>query len=444
MASERLNPVAWTEGMFLRPQHLQHRDLYAEERLRYHFHALDPFHWGVREFAVNEEALSENRLEILRLDAVMPGGTIVRYPGNAVVETREFDPEAQSLDVFVGLRRLRPSEPNAAPAENGARDVRYLLRSNDVPDLVAGGSEAPVELAYPNVRVFVSGEEHDLEVHETFRLARVVATGELKEPFALAPNVCPPLLAVQAFPPLVEEISRIVAQLAAKVRVVAGRTETQSIADLPRMWMRYTLARRSPLLRHLLSTGQTHPFALYTELVETAASLAAFNMLEPAQLPTYEHDDLQTCFGALIAFIDEQLGEAVPDRFQEIKLEYDAAKKVYATDALNTDLVAPRNLYYLGVKAALDSKDLVARVVEEGKAGSKSGVQVMVITNTAGVPIEHLPAAPTEIASRAGFEYFKLESHNPKWAKVREDFTFALSLPKVESADIRLYVVAGG
>jgi type VI secretion system protein ImpJ len=167
-------------------------------------------------------------------------------------------------------------------------------------------------------------------------------------------------------------------------------------------------------------------------------------MLEPPELPLYDHEDLHGCFSALIEFIDAQLGEAVPDRFHEIPLPWDAAKKVYATDALNTDHVAPRNLFFLGIKAALDSQELVNRVVKEGKAGSRSSVQVMVITNTAGVPIAHLPAAPTEIAARAGYHYFKLESHNAKWAKVREDMSFALSLPKVESADVRLYVVAGG
>jgi predicted component of type VI protein secretion system len=62
--------------------------------------------------------------------------------------------------------------------------------------------------------------------------------------------------------------------------------------------------------------------------------------------------------------------------------------------------------------------------------------------NTAGLRLERLPAAPTEIAGRAGYEYFKLEPHGPQWSKVREEFSFALSLGKLENADVRLYVVA--
>jgi predicted component of type VI protein secretion system len=61
--------------------------------------------------------------------------------------------------------------------------------------------------------------------------------------------------------------------------------------------------------------------------------------------------------------------------------------------------------------------------------------------NRAGLKIEHLPGAPTEIAARAGYEYFKLDAHGPQWKKVRDEFTFAISVGKMENADIRLYIV---
>jgi type VI secretion system protein ImpJ len=439
----RLNPVAWTEGMFLRPQHFQHHDLFAQERLRYHLHRVDPFHWGVRELRINEDALSDHRLEILHLEAVLPGGTIVRYPGNAVVETREFEGSAEKLDVHLALRRLRPSEPNAG-AEGERRDVRFVLLDNELPDWNRGGFETPVELAHPNLRIFFSGEEDQLESHESFKLAELVATGEIKQPFGLSRGYVPPLLAVQGSQLLHEQIAEIAAQIAAKVRVVAGRTSTISIADLPRMWMRYTLSRVTPLLRHLLSTGETRPFDLYSALVDAAGSLAAFQFEEPVELPVYQHEDLGGCFSELIEFLDSQLSEAVPDRFTELAMPFDASQKFYLTSELNTDLVDPRNHYYLAVRADLETHELVKRVTDEGKAGSIGNVKVAMRMNIAGLPIEHLSGAPTEIAARAGYEYFRLDPHSPKWAKVKEDFSFALAIPKVESADVRLYVVATG
>lgn len=441
MTTRRFNPVAWTEGMFLRPHHFQQHDVFNEERLRYHFHAIDPFHWGVRELSVDEEALSDNQFVILRLDAVLPGGVIVRYPGNAIVESREFDAGAERIDVHLGIRHLSPSDANSAPRGNGTRDVRYLLEAADLPDVNQGGGESPVELAHPNVRVFLSGEEAELELHETFKAAEILATGELKRPFALNPEYAPPLLCVQAHAPLEELVAKIVSQMAARIRVVAGRTATIATADLPKMWMRYTLARMTPVLRHLLSVGETRPSEIYGALVETAGALAAFQSLEPPDLPRYVHHDLFRCFAELIAFIDQNLGEAIPDRFTELKLAFDASKSLYATDELNTDLVDPHNHYFLGIQANLDSEELRQLVVEHGKAGSRSGVATLVMLNTKGLRLERLPAAPTEIAGRAGFEYYKVEPHGAQWQKVREDFSFAIGLGKLESADVRLYIV---
>lgn len=444
MATNRLNPVAWTEGMFLRPQHFQHQHAYLEERLHYHLHTLDPFHWGVRQLSINQEALSDHRLEILQLEAVLPGGTVVRYPGNAVVESRQFDASLEKVAVYIGLRHTSPAAAAFAPAGSGQRDVRYHLREAELPDQSRGGAEAPVELAYPNLRIFFSGEEQELSSHESFKLAELEATSELKQPFALSRSYSPPLLCVQAFPPLADRIAEIVAQIAAKVRVVAGRTSTTlAIADLPRYWMRYTLSRVTPLLRHLLSTGETRPFELYTALVDAAGALAAFNLSEPADLPLYRHDDLLGCFGALISFLDDQLSEAVPDRFHELRVPFDVEKKLYYTKELNTDLVDPRKTYYLAVKAELETPVLIDRVTREGKAGALSTVKLAIRTNIGGVPIEALPAAPTEIAARAGFQYFTIDVHSAKWKKVQEDFDFALAIPKVESADVRLYVVEG-
>lgn len=441
MSTRRMNPVAWSEGMFLRPQHLQQRDLFEAERLRYHLRAVDPFHWGVRELEIDEEALSDHRVSLLRLEAVFPGGTLVRFPSNAVCEPREFPSDAQKLDLHVGLRFVSPSQPNAAPAEDAPREVREVIRSESVPDLQRGGHEAEVAFAYPNVRLFFSGEEEALEVHESFKLAEIVGTGELKRPFALSREYAPPLLAMQAFPPLFDDVTRVVSQIASKVRVLAGRTSTIAIADLPRMWMRYTLARMAPLLRHLASTGETRPFDLYSALVETAGALAAFQMDEPAELPAYAHDDPARCFRGLLAFIEERLGEAVPERFHEIPLAWDATKKCYVTDDLTVERADPRNLFYLGVKASVSSEELTGLVAEHGKASSREGVTPLVMLNTKGLAIEHLGAAPTEIAARPGFEYFRVEPHGPQWKRVRDELTFALHLGKLEGADVRLYVV---
>jgi type VI secretion system protein ImpJ len=443
MSQGRLNAIAWTEGMFLRPHHLQHHDQWSAARLNYHLRAIDPFHWGVRSFEVDEGALADHRIVVLHLDAVLPGGHIIRYPnGNAVVQSREFDPQIQKLGVYLGVRNLRATEPNSAREGEDARGARTVVRTEEVPDLERGGFTAPVEVGDWNVRMIFEGEE-DLELHENFRLGEVIATGELSAPFALSPRCAPPLLALQGFAPLHDEIAKIVSQIAGRVRVVAGRTETVSTLDLPRMWMRYTLARMTPVLRHLLSTGETRPFDLYTALIETAGALAAFRFGEAVELPIYRHDDLYGCFHELIAFLDAQLAGALPDRFREIDLPFDPARKHYATSQLNTETADPRNAFFLGVKAPpnITKDELVTLIHDQAKASSITGVKTLELMNRAGLKLEKMPGAPTEIAARAGYEYFKIDAGDPKWKRVKEEFTFAISVGKLENAELRLYVV---
>ena len=440
MKSFGAHPIAWLEGMFLRPQHLQQRDAYEEARLREAVRSLDAFHYGVRALEVNEAALSDHRFEVLRLEAILPGGTTLRYPGNCTLETREFDPAAEAVDVYLALRRVSGGEPQSAPAESAGRDVRYRVAAEEVPDLNRGANDAPVEFLVPNARLFLGDQRLEIEQHDAFRLARVVATGELKRPFALASDSTPPLLAVQASPLLDAEVAKTLSQLAARMRVVAGRTSTIAIADLPRMWMRYTIARMTPVLRHLLSTGATRPFDLFGALVETAGALAAFSQAEIAELPRYDHENPYPAFHALLAFIERELEAALPDRFTELELRHD--RTAYTTKELTRDLVEPRNHFFLAIKAAVDAQELLEMVRTLGKCAARDELPSITMLNLAGLKLEPLPAAPTEIAARVGFQYWKLEPHGKLWNRVRDDCTLALSLGKLEGADVRLYVVS--
>jgi len=450
MSSNPLNRVAWTEGMFLRPQHLQQNDLYLDSQLNYHLQTLDPYHWGVRELAFNEEAVAGRSIEITALEAVFPSGVIVRYPGQARLEPRKFEPGPARFGVFVGIRLPNPADPNSAPAGNEPRDVRYLLRSEKISELHGGGNPAPVELVFPNLRLFLSTETKDLELYETLKIAEIRATDELARPFAIATDYAPPLRAVQVHKPLREKIEACVAQIREKVRLVSGRTGTG--AELKNMWIRYTLSRMSPTLDHLLSTGLTHPFQLYTALVETAGALATFAEDHAVSLPIYDHGDLYGCFDKLIREIDHYLGKDVPDSAKMLPMRFDPVKRFYVTKPkdLTVEFVDPRNTFYLAIKADMEAEQLREWVVQWGKVGAESFIKGFAeMKAVKGLKLEYLALAPTDIEQLPNYQYFKIEIRagtavSPLWGKVREEYSLALSLARLEKADVRLYVVLTG
>jgi len=441
MAIGKLNPVAWTEGMFLRPQHLQQRDLYAEARLRYHLLALNPFHWGVLAFAIDEEALAERRIVVTRLEAVLRDGSIVSIPGNATIETRNFEATRERVEVFLALREWSVTDPNVVGEGASTRHARYRIDEVKLPDLNRGGPPGPVEVLMPNLRLLLSGEEAEIGLYESFKLAEIEATDDSKRPFALARTYVPPLLSMQASPVLREDFARIVNQVSARVRVAAGQTKTLAVDSTPKLFMRYTLARTAPLLRHLESTGETSPFGLYTVLVELAGALGWFRHEDAVTLPVYDHANLYPCFRDLFLFISTELERLAPEGFTKLQMPFEPGVKAYATKDLNVQLVDPRNSFYLAIRAPIEMQQLGEQVVAHGKASSVRGVGPIVKFNVPGLALERLPGPPTEIEAMAGYLYFRVDPHGKEWAKVREEYSFALHLGKLENASVCLYAV---
>ncbi len=437
------NAVAWLEGMFLRPQHLQQQTEYLEGRMHDQLRMVDPYHWGVQAIELDEEALSDHRVEIRSLVGVLPDGHLIRYPGNATLETREFPATAQSIDIYVGLKLARPAEASAAHEDEERRDVRYRIRSESVGDLHRGGPAAEVDFLVPNLRVFLTGEDLDLQQHESLRVARIVATGQKARPFALSSEFAPPLLAVQACAPLVEELARVLSLLEARIRVISGRTTTVSTGDLPRLWMRYSLARMAPVLRQLLAAERTAPFPLYTALVELTGALGAFRLSERANLPLYDHADPFPGFAILLNQIKADLEEALPVRFRELALRFD--RNSYITKELSTELVDQKNQFYLGIRSTLSKDELIEQVKNAGKVSSANWIKAMIDSNLAGLPLQLLPGAPTDIAADAGFEFWRIELRGTENAKnfdrVKADASLAVSLGNLKDADVRLYIV---
>src|SRR5262245_41249783 len=106
---------------------------------------------------------------------------------------------------------------------------------------------------------------------------------------------------------------RLVEILSARSTALSGtrRQKNQSladfgIADVASFWLLYTINTYLPAMRHIFEVRRGHPAELFETMLALAGSLTTFSMkVHPRDLPSYEHDDLATCFTKL----DEQLRE---------------------------------------------------------------------------------------------------------------------------------------
>ena len=443
MTARNLNRVAWLEGMFLVPQHFQHLDAATSAQLQYHVRALAPFHWGLLELGIDDQALTKGEVVITTLEAILPDGSILRVPGNARIETKSFPLTSERVNVYVGIRRATPNEENAVAESEQSKAARYWIRDGELTDLQRPGATATVPTLHPNVRILLDKDIPELDAFDHFKLLEIEATGASAQPFQVRTTFAPALLAVEAWPALHEMLNVLVSQMAGKVRVVAGARGSMTALDMGRMLMGYTLLRMEAILRNLLSTGHTPPFAAYSALVETAAGLSSMSQTEALTFPKYQHDDPYPCFEALVKWIDHELEREFKDRATEIKLPYSRQASCYAARNMAAEHTDGRNAYYLAIKAEMDAKELQSHVANEAKISDVGGIEFLVKMAVRGVRIEHC-APPVDVEPRPGFEFFKIDANSNRniWRKIQEDHSFGVALGRVEGADVRLFIVS--
>src|SRR5262245_43982432 len=128
-------PIRWREGMFLRPHHMQHHDLYVEARETARLGVAESLGWGLLELDVQEDALKNFTLSVRSLRAVFPDGTLVDVPGNASLPSRSFETLSRDvgrpLDVFFGVRAREERRPQVSLDGGG---TRYAVRELEVYD----------------------------------------------------------------------------------------------------------------------------------------------------------------------------------------------------------------------------------------------------------------------------------------------------------------------
>src|SRR5919107_1406947 len=109
----QLQPVLWTKGVLLTPQHLQTQDRFLEDLLQFRLAALTFCPWGFRR-----------------------------------------------LDVFLAVPEYRPGATNVAGGRRDA-DARYRAEELLRRDENTGLAELPIQVARKNARLLVGGEALD-------------------------------------------------------------------------------------------------------------------------------------------------------------------------------------------------------------------------------------------------------------------------------------------
>lgn len=439
----RLQPVIWSKGTFLTPQHLQLQDRYVENYLQFRLESLNYQPWGFSELRIDAEALAAGNFAISRAVGVMPDGLAFSIPDSDAAPAAKalppmFEADQDTASVYLAIPQYRERGLNVAiPTNSGEQgaDSRYRAEVKPLRDENSGLAEKPIQVARKNFRLLVEGESR--EGSTDMQVARIKRTPA--GTFQFDTHFVPPLLDIAANEYLMSILRRLVEILAAKSSILSGlrRQRSQSLADftaadIANFWLLYTSNSFFPVLRHLHETRRGHPEVLFHEFTALAGALTTFSLkIQPRDLPLYDHEDLGACFTILDEKLRELLETVVPSNFVTLPLKL-AQPSIYAT-TIDEDKHLIGTKMYLAVNAEMTEPEIATKVPQLVKICSATQIEQLVRQALPGVQLTHMTSAPGAIPVKLNYQYFSLNQSGVAWDSIGRARNFAAYVP----ADIK-------
>jgi type VI secretion system protein ImpJ len=432
-----LDPVIWTKGTFLNPQHLQTQDRRLEQILQFDLEALVFAPWGFRKLQIDRRQLAAGTIAITEAAGIFPDGLLFDLPApDPAPPPRSlkecFGPDQDSVDVFLVVPQYREGGLNIAGPHVGA-ETRYRAELTMIRDENTGLNEKPVQLARKNLRIVVEGEAR--EGVSALRAGRVRRTPA--GTYELDMHCVPPVIDFRAGEYLVSIARGLVELLAARSTEIATvrRHRSQTLADftssdIANFWLLYTVNAHFPVLRHLFEERSGHPEALYNEMLRLAAELTAFSMdLGPRDLPPYDHNELGPCFAALDEKLRSLLATVVPKNFVALPLKL-TQPSIYAA-ALDEEKYLSNTRMYLALHAEMNQGELIQKAAEGRllKVCSATHIERLVSHGLPGVPLTHVTSPPASLPVKLQYQYFSLGQAGPAWDAIVRSRNLAAYVP---------------
>jgi type VI secretion system protein ImpJ len=445
---KQLQPVLWTKGTFLTPQHLQVQDRFVEDSLNFRLQALKFCPWGFTSITIDQERLADGDFLLSKAAGIFPDGLLFDLPDTDPAPPSKalgefFDPGTKSIDLYLTVPDYRIRGLNISSAK---RDVnsRYVAEVSPFRDENDGVTEKPIQVARKNLRLLAGTEPR--QGCSALRLARVEKTEA--GTFRLDNRFVPPLLSIGASDYLTGILRGVVEILSARSTQLSSnrRQKNQSLADftasdIADFWLLYTVNSHFPLFNHLFSRGNSHPEELYAAMVSLAGSLTTFSQkLHPRDLPLYDHDQLGPVFAELEEKLRSLLETVVPTNVVSLRLQ-SVKNFIYAT-ALSDEKYFSNTRMFLALSADAKEEEIISKAPQLLKVCSATQVEHLINQALPGVQIQHIPHPPSTIPVKLKYQYFSVNQAGGAWDYVRRARNFAVFVPgEIPNPELELIVV---
>ncbi len=423
------NKVVWSEGLYLRTQHLQQQDRHLGWLVRQVLRAAPLQGFGFVGLRLDPAALDAGQVGIELADGVMPDGTVF----SALESCLPVEPVAVTAKTPSGLVHLAiPAEtPGGAeidPAHQDASGMRWRGAFGTIRDNIVGGAEpTEIELARLAPKLLLPGTE--IRGYATLPVARLTgltAAGAV----ALDPGFLAPALNIGALPwygqflkELVTGIDRIADAHGSMVLGGAG-------ASMENLLILELANRARPRLAHLLAQNDCHPSDLMAELAGLAGQMATYgaSSRRMAELPVYDHADPQPAFAALA---DTLRSLMLSLRHVEPKsralLVSRHSENIWTVRIDNPEIVRSSRIV-LRIGGELSEAALRRIFVDQATVGAADDFDKLWKSKLRGIPLKPLNSQPREIPYDGDRLCLELDRSSEHFAALAEAPGFVLGV----------------
>ncbi len=431
----QLQPVIWSKGTFLSPQHLQSQERFVEDTVRFYLDSLVSRSWGFLRIQIDAKALTEGTLTIAVATGIFPDSLPIDLPSSDPVPASRvlkecFRDGRESCIFYLAIPQYLQGGMNIS-LQRGRVSTRYLAQTQMMRDENGGINEKPVQVARKNLQILCEGE--NLEGSVLLPCVRVVRaeTGT----YSLDPGYVPPMLDVHGNETLIGIARGLVEVLVTRSSQLAGsrRQKNQTLADftasdVANFWLLYTINTHLPGLRHFLQSGGVQPQMLFDHLANLAGALTAFStQIDPRDLPRYDHEALGPCFIELDRLLRVMLETVVPSNFVSIPLTL-SRDTIYSA-SIDKDIWFENSRFYLAVSADMRDADLIDRIPKLTKVCSATHIETLVRQALPGIALTHVEQPPRAIPVKLRYQYFSIERSGAAWDAVQRARNFAVYAP---------------
>ncbi|MCQ0969404.1 type VI secretion system baseplate subunit TssK (plasmid) [Paracoccus sp. TK19116] len=407
--------VAWKEGLFLQPHHLQQADRWVENLVRGRTGIITRYPWGVIEMQIDRDMAQQGRIGLRRIAGIMPDGMPFDAPGSGPLPTAvEVPDDAAGSFVWLSLPDAAPNTRDLAPLDDTSAPTRWGVVAETVSDSASSARlEQVLELAVPRLELTV--RKTPRAGYQNLRLARIA---EVRDGVVtLDDTLPPPALVLAAHPQVAGWLTRVIGWIEARLETLARYASDPSAGggmQASDYLMLMCLNREIGVLRHLNGMNAVHPEQLYERLVGLACELATFDdgsRLAP-KYPAYDHGDPRSSFNPVVQdiqrLLSRDIGRAIRLPLRQVRQNSYLAQ------------VSDRNLFreasfVIEVESAKPLGQVQSQFPELCKVGPNTRMNEIVNNNLPGIPLQHLPNPPRQIRVLSSNVYFRLEKNVPLW-----------------------------